>query len=411
MKVKRVPEDFQVTELASPASGPKGPYGLYELRKQGLSTFEAIGALARHLGRRAKTISAGGLKDKYALTRQFLTISGKPAGRVRIKGLTLTPRGRTESPMTGAMLEGNRFSITLRDLGDEEAKLVGERARDIDAIGLPNYFDEQRFGSLRGSDGFIARKLIDEDFEEALRMHLAAPSRLDASRQRAQRKRLSELWGDWERAFAVLPRSNERSVVNYLRDHPDRFKRAFELIEPRLAQLYLFAYQSYFWNETLAGALRATLREEDRFEVRYVAGQLVFADRDPDSRLREFAGLEIPLPSRKASYEAGPLGDAARSALEREGLTTGDFHLRGMKKLRFRAGERVAWIRPRGLKVSAAQTDDMYTGRFKLRLDFELPPGSYATILIKYVGRELLPGRRAQKERSAREGKKRRRRS
>jgi tRNA pseudouridine13 synthase len=406
VKIKRVPEDFQVTEVASPTSGRKGPYGLYELEKRGLSTFEAIGALARHLRRPAKVISAGGLKDKHALTRQFLTISGKPVMRLQLKGLKLTPRGRTDRPMTGAMLEGNRFRITLRELRSEDTELVSERARRAAEMGLPNYFDEQRFGSLRGGEGFIARKLIDGDFEGALRLHLAAPSRLDSSRQRAQRKRMAELWGDWQRAFAALPRSNERSVVNYLRDHPDKFKRAFELIEPRLAQLYLFAYQSYFWNETLAAILRADLQEADLFEIRYVAGRLAFPDRDPEGRIKDLAGLEIPLPSRKADYGEGPVASAAHAALESAGLTLDGFRLRGMKKLRFRAGERAAWVFPQELNVSAAKPDDMYEGKCKLRLDFRLPPGSYATLLLKYVGRELLPGSRASRQAGSRNKRK-----
>jgi len=395
LKIKRVPEDFQVFELAEIASGPRGPQGLYELEKRGLSTFEAIRELARHLKRSPRTISAGGLKDKHAVTRQLITISGKPVKPLRMKGLKLTPRGRTETAITGAHLRGNRFRIVLRELPAEMLETLLARARLAAEGGLPNYFDEQRFGSLRGGEGFIARKLIDGDFETGLRLHLAAPSRLDSSGQRARRKRLAELWGKWDEAFAVLPRGNERSVVNYLRDHPLGFKRAFELIERRLAQLYLFAYQSYIWNEILAGVLRRRSPADKTFDVRYAPGRLLFCAGPTRESLGSLAGVGIPLPSKKAEYPDGDVADAAAEALSSEGLTLEQFRLRGMKRLRFRAGERVPLVRPAGLKCSAPQPDEIYEGRHKLRLEFEMPPGAYATIVLKYVGRELLPGSRA----------------
>ncbi len=405
MRIKRVPDDFQVFELTDLEPGRKGSQGLYELEKRGLSTFEAIREIARHLKRPPKTINAGGLKDKYAVTRQLVTIAGKPVKPLRLKGLKLTPKGRVDRPITGAQLKGNRFRIVLRDLPREACALLRQRARLAADGGLPNYFDEQRFGSMRGGEGFIARKLIDGDFEAGLRLHLAAPSKLDASRQRVQRKRLADLWGKWDEAFAVLPRSNERSIVNYLRDHPQGFKRAFELIEGRLAQLYLFAYQSYVWNEILAGSLRRKSSAESLFEVRYAPGKLLFSERPTAEVLGALAEQSIPLPARKAVYGSDELGAAAAEALAAEKLELENFRLRGMKKLRFRAGERKALVRPGGLKCSEAQPDEIYGGKSKLRLEFEMPPGAYATILLKYAGRDLMPGSRASRAARARKGK------
>jgi tRNA pseudouridine13 synthase len=398
VKVKRKPEDFRVEELCALEPARRGAHGFYRLDKRNLSTFEAIEMLARHLGRPARTIRAGGLKDKYALTSQHLTIAGKPVGKVKLRGMTLTPLGRCDRPMTGALLKGNRFKLVLRDLPAASVDLVGERAALVGRQGLPNYFDEQRFGSLRGGEGFIARKLMDGDHEGALRLHLAAPSRLDAPKRRAQRKRLAALWGRWDQAFAALPRGNDRSVVNYLRDHPEGFTRAFELIEGRLAQLYLFAYQSYLWNQILAGLIRRRLPEESLFEVRYAPGKLTFFDEVAPGAIEEIAGPELDLPSRKAAYPEGPIAEAAGEVLAAEGIVLDDFRLKGMRKLRFRAGRRLTLIKPCGLRCHPARPDDIYSGKRKLQLDFELPPGSYATLVVKCVGRDLLPGSRASRQ-------------
>jgi tRNA pseudouridine13 synthase len=395
VKLKCRPEDFRVEEQVELSPGRRGGYGLYLLEKRNLTTFEAIGMLARHLGRPARSISAGGLKDKYALTRQHITVAGKPVGAVRLKGLSITPLGRLESPMRAQALRGNRFRVVLRDIPGDALELLRERAGLAARQGLPNYFDEQRFGSLRAGGEFLARRLLDGNVEGALRMHLAAPSRRDSSRDRARRRRLDELWGDWARAFEVLPRGNDRSVVAFLRDHPTAFSRAFELIERRLAQLYLFAYQSYIWNQTLAGLLGRTFPPEALFAVRYAAGRLTFFDAADGARLRELAGLEIALPSRKADYGRGPLAEAAAEALGAEGISTADFRLRGFRKLHFRAGRRRALVRPEALRLGRAEADELHPGRQRLRLEFALPPGSYATLLVKFIGRDLLPGSRA----------------
>jgi tRNA pseudouridine13 synthase len=402
LRIKRIPEDFRVFELNSVRPAQKGPHGLYDLEKRGLSTFEALQRLARHLERPLKALSAAGLKDKHALTRQAITIAGKPVEPLRLKGLRLTPRGRAVAPATGADLRGNRFRIVLRDLDPGSAGLISERAARAAAGGLPNYFDEQRFGSLRPGEGFIARKLVDGDFEAALRLHLAAPSRLDSSRNRAQRKRLAQLWGNWQAAFEALPRSNDRSVVNYLRDHPQGFKRAFELIEPRLAQLYLFAYQSFLWNQLVAGYLRDRCAPDEVFEVRCGPGTLLFCEFPAPQRMGELIDSEIPLPHRKADFGDGDLHTAAAEALAAEGLRLDDLRLRGMKKLHFRAGKRRALVSPSALSCSPSEPDDIYGGRQKMTLEFELPPGAYATLLIKYLAQGRLAGRRSRRSAGSR---------
>ena len=47
MKLKRLPEDFQVEELTAFAPGPTGEFALYRLTKRGLGTPETIQAITR----------------------------------------------------------------------------------------------------------------------------------------------------------------------------------------------------------------------------------------------------------------------------------------------------------------------------------------------------------------------------
>src|SRR5689334_15747261 len=77
MKLKRLPEDFQVTEKIV-LRPDHGQFGLYRLTKQSLGTLEAVAAIARRWKLPRAQIAFAGLKDKHALTTQYLTIHGGP---------------------------------------------------------------------------------------------------------------------------------------------------------------------------------------------------------------------------------------------------------------------------------------------------------------------------------------------
>src|SRR5512145_1681845 len=77
MKLKCLPEDFQVQEQIALAPG-SGPFALYRLTKSSLGTPEAIDAIVDRWRLRRGQIAFAGLKDKHALTQQFVTIHSGP---------------------------------------------------------------------------------------------------------------------------------------------------------------------------------------------------------------------------------------------------------------------------------------------------------------------------------------------
>src|SRR5262245_47230413 len=148
MKLKRLPEDFDVTELTDVRPAASGPFGYYRLTKRGVGTPEAVETVLRAWRLPRRALSFGGLKDRHALTRQHLTIQGGPPRDLLQGGVSLEHLGRLDRPFTAKDLRGNRFRVVLRALSasEEEGALAAlpEVARD----GLPNYFDDQRFGSV-----------------------------------------------------------------------------------------------------------------------------------------------------------------------------------------------------------------------------------------------------------------------
>ncbi len=104
MKLKSLPEDFQVEEL-SEFLPDGGPYAAYRLTKRGLGTPEVVAAIARRWKIDRRHISVGGLKDRHALTTQWITIYhardgiwSRPAFGWPTRG---RPRGRSARKTSG----------------------------------------------------------------------------------------------------------------------------------------------------------------------------------------------------------------------------------------------------------------------------------------------------------------------
>lgn len=378
MKLKSVPEDFVVIEIDSIQPHSTGPFGLYTLRKRAMSTFEAVSAIARELGCRREDIGIGGLKDKWAVTEQAVTIRDGPPRSIRTERFELAYRGRVAEPLKKGGFDRNAFRITLRGLGAGDVTHLGRGLEEIREHGLPNYFDSQRFGSARGSGGdFIARRLVRGEIEAALKLAVATPTADDPPALRKSRRIFAECWGRWAEAARQLPpRSLERRIAARLAARPADFAGAFLAIDDSLRKLYASAYQSYLWNETLRRLIAAS--GAPAFERPYEVGVLLFPRSCPPG----LNDLTIPF-FRRGVRPAAAIEAAALAALKAEGLEMESLKLRNLGDTFFVGGERQAWVRPAALAEPVVQPDELHPGRSKALLSFELPRGAYATILVK----------------------------
>ena len=78
MKLKQRPEDFRVEELTDAVAGETGEFAFYRLDKTGWTTPDALAAIRRRWQIDFRRLSYGGLKDRHAVTSQFLTIFRGP---------------------------------------------------------------------------------------------------------------------------------------------------------------------------------------------------------------------------------------------------------------------------------------------------------------------------------------------
>jgi hypothetical protein len=199
---------------------PDGTHRVYLMDKQKLSTFDAVGRIAKKFGLKPGSISYCGLKDKQGRTEQLIAVDGFDVD-MQDPDLRLKFLGRIAEPLTAANTTSNRFAVTVRQLREQEMQDVTMAVAEVGRLGVVNYFDNQRFGSLKHGQGFIAKDLLKGDFEAALKNYMAVPSTLDLSDDAKVKAFWAANWGDWSQ-HCPYDTANKKygRVLNVLRKQP-----------------------------------------------------------------------------------------------------------------------------------------------------------------------------------------------
>lgn len=147
--IKASPEDFKVDEVLGFELTGEGEHLFLCVEKRGLNTEELVKALARTLGKSEKCISYAGLKDRQALTTQWLCIHcpGEEITEPELlqgQGWRVIEAKRHLKKLKTGALAANDFTLVLSDLSENLE--IEERLQLIQSTGVPNYFGPQRFG-------------------------------------------------------------------------------------------------------------------------------------------------------------------------------------------------------------------------------------------------------------------------
>jgi tRNA pseudouridine13 synthase len=385
MKLKQHPEDFQVEELTDVAPAGQGPFAFYRLRKKGWATPDAIQAIRRRWHLDLDRVSYGGLKDRHAHTSQYLTIFNGPRRPLSHHAVTLEYLGQLTEPFSSRNIRANRFQLTLRELSPAEVDFARQALPEVIRDGMPNYYDDQRFGSVDQQGEFVARLMVLGRYEDALRQALAAPYEHDRADQKKEKGILRKYWSNWKTCKEKLGRSHARSLVDYLAGHPDDYRGALARLRPDLRGLYLSAYQSHLWNRMLAWYLRKLCQPEQLVQVRLRLGEVPMHRALDMAQQAALADLWLPLPTARLHLdEADPRREPIEAILREEGVPLDQLKLKGFREMFFSKGERAALCIPSQLHHEI-QADDRHRDKQKLILAFELPRGCYATLIVKRI--------------------------
>ena len=387
MKIKQRPEDFVVREGYRFEPDPQGSVWVYRMDKQKVSTLQALERISKDFAVRRRDLSICGLKDKQGRTEQLVGVLGGALGEsevVQSGDLRLKLLGRTAHPLSSRNITANRFEVTVRDLSAEEAERVPESVAEVERTGVVNYFDSQRFGFLKHGQGFLARHLLRGDWEAALKAFLATPSELDRSDDAKVKAFWREHWGEWQLRAPQEAGKRYAPVLRRLREDPRDFKGAFLHIDRRLRMMALFELQSFLWNEGVKRYLGARVAAAEMIGLRYQAGALTFPRALPPELREELWLRTFPLLAPDSSLDDAQVRDAALGALRAQGLLLEQLRVPDAP-LFFKHEERPLFVRPGKLRVHPPRRDELNRGRLKLNLSFTLPPGAYATLVVRRV--------------------------
>ena len=329
-RIRTVPEDFEVEERLLYRLDGTGPHVYLQIEKRMCTTEEVARSLARAADLPRRDVGYAGRKDRSALTRQWFSVPRHAAGALEgwsLPGARVIARDAHGEKLRVGQLAGNRFQLRVREVDEAAGTVARERLRTLSARGMPNRFGRQRFGR----DG--------KNVERGARV-------LRSGRLRGGR---------------------------------------------RHALLMVSALQSAVFNRTLA-LRRAPLDVLEPGDVGFVhaTGEafLVIEPPDPERLERFELSPTGPIFGTKMLWPRGETAEIERRAMADLGLDD-PRRLALPRGLKLFGDRRPLRVQPRGAD-SAWRDGAPPKGDEKktLELGFELPAGSYATVLLE----ELFPG-------------------
>jgi len=351
MKLKQIPEDFYVEEIIKLKPKKKGDYIYFWLIKKNWTTMRAVQQIARRCRATKRRFKFAGTKDKFAITKQAVSafkIEPEQLENIRLKDIEIKIIGKGDEQVSLGDLEGNRFEIIIRDLTDKDLKKLNKDIKN----GFKNYFGPQRFG--RGNTHLIGKEILKGNLEGAVKLILVFVGEKETEESKEGRNFAKENWGKWKEILKKLPRflGLETAVINHLVKNPTDFAGALRKIPKPTRKMYIHAYQSWIFNEALS---------------------------------KVDAKGELPIPGTETKLGTDKFSLEIKKILEKEKIKLEDFKSARMPEIASKGTTRIAFVKPKKFKVGKASKDELNKSKKKIKIQFELPKGVYATTLLEVL--------------------------
>lgn len=322
------PEDFVVDEIPLYAPSGNGEHLYVRLRKRSRTTKDLVRAVASAAGVAPQDIGTAGMKDKHAVTTQWVSLPARAAKAPESwelgDDLEVVETSRHTNKLRTGHSSGNRFRIRLTGVHDDASNLARAVVSRIGERGMPNYFGAQRFGT-RGDN-------------------------LDTAME----------WAIAERPPRIPP--FERKLFP-------------SVLQAEVFNRYALARVGEPLEKPLAGEV-----------VRLDGSKAMFVVEEPDAETERWRTLDIvptgPIFGPKMKPARGRPLELEQSAIAALGL--GEEALSRMGRLA--DGTR------RDLFVRPAEVELVPEGPGELVVSFVLPSGSYATLFVRELTRSAFLG-------------------
>jgi tRNA pseudouridine13 synthase len=354
--IKQRVEDFSVEELPLYAPSGEGGHTFFEIRKVGLSTFQAVRTIAKALGVPTNHIGYAGLKDAQAITCQVLSVQGVPPSAVTaldLSGIRVMWAERHRNKLKIGQLRGNSFTIRVREV--DESALPASQAilQVLIQRGVPNRYGPQRFGQ-RGDSDQLGRAVVERDARGFIQAFLGGPHANESDLVQSARSQFDA--DRREEALKLLPYSmaDERRALQTLIRTQGDYRRAYAAVPKRLKVFLLSAYQSALFNRVLDARLASLDRVYAGDLAMKHPGRSVFRVEDEAVEQPRADRFEVsptgPIFGFKMMQALGRQGELEAAILAAEGLTLEDFRIGdgikargGRRALRFQLHDAELW--------------------------------------------------------------------
>lgn len=382
--------DFFVEEIPRYLPSGEGTHVFFLMEKSGLTTMEAVGRIASALDIKRRDIGYAGQKDAHGVTRQWISIehmNPQTLLKRELSHITFLDHGLHQNKLRVGHLKGNRFVIKLRDLDCPVPEALARAQTILDVLsakGAPNYYGPQRFGNQKNSH-WLGKAILSGDLDEFYETFLGKPETATGSNTLEGRTFFSQ--GDYQKAFDTWPPvfRDERRLLRELIYQKGNRQRAYRHVNRTMKRFYISAFQSHVFNLVLAARMP---------DINCVLnGDVAYKHENGACFLVEDTGLEQPRCEAFEISATGPIFGSHMKSSEQEAQTIEDpiiqaeaaeilSHPTVLKTENIKGARRPLRMHPENASVCSG-SDEL--GEF-LELQFALPSGSYATVLV----RELL---------------------
>ena len=330
--IKLKPEDFEVKEIIALKEG-KGRYLYVQVEKTNWNTLDLVNKLSDILNISRKNIGFAGYKDKNAVTVQYFSLFNVDKNRIkniRIKDVKLKALFYGDLPIYIGALKENSFKIIVRDLNER---------KKLEISFIENYFDDQRFGN-KLNNHLVGEALLKRDFKKAVEL------------------------------------IDDNKLNEYISRKKNDFVGALKLLDFKMINFYISAFQSYLFNEVL----KEYLKDYDNFKAKYSIGEFLFLK----NRIKNFKISLVNFDFEFGKDKISLFYKKLLKDIELESFIFKEFPYSVSYSV-----ERDAFADVKDFKYKYGK-DELNKGKYKAILEFTLPTGSYATVVIKKLFPENL---------------------
>uniref|UniRef100_A0A665TYU7 Pseudouridylate synthase 7 homolog n=1 Tax=Echeneis naucrates TaxID=173247 RepID=A0A665TYU7_ECHNA len=384
----------------------RGSFCHFVLYKENKDTMDAINVLSKFLRLRPNMFSYMGTKDKRAITVQEIAVLKITAERLAhlnkcLMNLKLGNFSYKNHPLKLGELQGNHFTVVIRNISGTNEQ-VHQAMTSLKQTGFINYYGMQRFGTTAVPTQQVGRAILRNDWNEVV--DLILKPRPGAEKEFLVRCR--EEWAKTQNPEAALKKlPNKRCVEGQLLRGLSMYGKknivtAFGLIPRNNRLMYIHSYQSVVWNTMVSRRIEA-------FGLKAVEGDLVLKGTHvlsaEEAECHTIHDIVMPLPGFDVIY---PTHHGYRELLSADGLDIDNMRHK-VKDYSLAGAYRRIIIRPSDVSWEVIEYDDprislVHTdfeklerkpapvfnkeGKYRaLRMEFSLPPSTYATMAIREV--------------------------